>query len=78
MFKDTKNLPAPYRKQRYYTSDEVKRHNSANDCWISIFNDIYDLTNLIQENYSKYTEPIIKCAGTDISHWFSSETGDVF
>ena len=26
-----KDLPAPTRKHRYYTPDEVKLHNSAND-----------------------------------------------
>ena len=65
-----KDLPAPTRKHRYYTPDEVKLHNSANDCYVSIFHEVYDLTRFIQENYSPLMEPIIKAAGTDISHWF--------
>lgn len=68
------NLPAPYRQHRYYTPDEIKEHNTANDCFVSIFHEVYDLTNFIQENYSKLMEPLIKNAGTDISHWFDPET----
>ena len=71
-----KDLPAPSRKHRYYTPDEVKVHNSANDCYVSIFGNVYNLTNYIQENYSPLMEPIIKAAGTDISHWFDPETKD--
>lgn len=73
-----KNIPAPYKKRRYYTSEEVKVHDSSNDCWVSIFHEVYDLTDLIQTNYSKLVDPIIKCAGTDISHWFDTQTRDVY
>jgi hypothetical protein len=73
---DKKDLPAPVKKHRYYTPDEVKVHNTANDCYVSIFGNVYNLTNYIQENYSPLMEPIIKAAGTDISHWFDPETKD--
>jgi len=73
---DKKDLPAPVKKHRYYTPDEVKVHNTANDCYVSIFGIVYNLTNYIQENYSPLMEPIIKAAGTDISHWFDPETKD--
>ena len=72
-----KDLPAPIKHRRYYTPSEVKQHNTPNDCWIVIFNDVYDLTELIQKNYSKEIEPIIKSAGSDISHWFDKNTLDV-
>ena len=71
---DKKHLPAPTRPHRYYTPDEVKEHNTANDCYVSIFYEVFDLTKFIQENYSPLMEPLIKCAGTDISHWFDSTT----
>ena len=71
-----KDLPAPTRKHRYYTPDEVKLHNSANDCYVSIFYEVYDLTKFIQENYSSLMDPLIKAAGTDISHWFDPKTKD--
>ncbi len=72
-----KSYPAPYNKRRYYTPEEVKAHNTANDCWVSFFNEVYDLTDLVQKNYSKLVEPIIKSAGEDITHWFDHHTRDV-
>ncbi len=74
---NTKNIPAPYKKRRYYTPDEVKLHNTSNDCWVSIFYEVYDLTELIQKNYSNLVDPIIKCGGSDITHWFDVNTHDV-
>ena len=70
------NLPPPRKDHRYYTPDEVKAHNTANDCYVSIFYEVFDLTNFIQENYSSLMDPLIKAAGTDISHWFDPETKD--
>lgn len=43
-------LPKPYKKRRYYTPADVSTHNIPNDCWISLFNEIFDLTELIQKN----------------------------
>lgn len=71
-----KNIPAPSRKHRYFTPDEIKIHNMANDCYVSIFYEVFDLTHFIQENYSSLMDPIIKSAGTDISHWFDPITKD--
>lgn len=73
---DGKNLPSKYKRRRYYTNAEVKVHNTANDCWISIFYEVYDLTKLIQENYGHLVDPLIKAAGTDISSWFDPVTKD--
>ncbi len=74
---NTRDLPAPIKRRRYYTPTEVKSHNSANDCWVVIFDDVYNVTELVQKNYSKETEPIVKAAGTDISHWFDKHTREV-
>lgn len=74
---NSKNLPAPAKRRRYYTPDEVRSHNTANDCWVSIFNEVFDLTELIQNNYSKLIDPIVKEAGRDISNWFDPITKDV-
>lgn len=71
------NFPAPYKRRRYYTPQEVRQHNTANGCWVSFFNEVYDLTELIQKNYSSLIDPIIKRAGTDISDWFDPVTRDV-
>jgi len=74
---DNRNLPAQYKKRRYYTNTEVKVHNTANDCWISIFYEVFELTELIQQNYGPLVDPLIKAAGTDISSWFDPITKDV-
>lgn len=39
-----------YKKRRYYTPNDIGQHNTANDLWVSFFNDVYDLTELIQSN----------------------------
>jgi hypothetical protein len=62
---------------KYYTPEEVAIHNNADDCWISIYERIYDLTKLISENRGILADPIIKNAGSSISHWFKEDTGDV-
>jgi cytochrome b involved in lipid metabolism len=72
-----KDLPAPIKRRRYYTPTEVKAHNTSNDCWVVIFDEVYDITELVQKNYSKEVEPITKAAGTDISHWFDKQTKEV-
>ncbi len=72
-----KHLPKPYKLRRYYTPAEVKVHNNADDCWVTFFNNVYDLTPLIQENYGPLCEPIIKAAGGDITHWFDFKTKEV-
>lgn len=74
---DNKHFPPPIKSRRYYTPDEVRSHNTANDCWISIFNDVYDITKLVQNNYSRLVDPLIKEAGNDISHWFDASTKNV-
>ena len=35
---------------KYFTPDEVSMHNCAADCWVSIFENVYDLTTLLEEN----------------------------
>jgi cytochrome b involved in lipid metabolism len=74
---NNKHLPKPNKLRNFYTPAEVSLHNTADDCWVSFFHKVYDLTLLIQNNYSELCEPIIKSAGTDITHWFDSETKEV-
>lgn len=62
---------------KYYTPEEVRFHNCADDCWVSIFNQVYDISALIKENRGPLANPLIEAAGTSISHWFSDKTGDV-
>jgi hypothetical protein len=62
---------------RYFTPEEVALHCTADDCWVSIFDKVYDLTKLLEANRGFLSLPLIEAAGTSISHWFSVKTGDV-
>ena len=48
-YKDAKHLPKMFKLRRYYTSTEVAFHNTYNDCWVSFFNEVYDLTKLLSD-----------------------------
>lgn len=52
-------------------------HNCPTDCWVSIFDNVYDLTELLASNKGALCEPIIREAGRSVSHWFSQKTWDV-
>ena len=64
-------------KREYYTPNEVALHNCMEDCWVSIFGKVYDLSNFLADRKGPLAQPIIKFAGEDISHWFDEETGNV-
>ena len=44
---EAKHLPRPYKLRRYYTPTEVAKHTTADDCWISKFNKVFDVTLLL-------------------------------
>ena len=72
-----KNLPPPYLLRRYYLPQEVAEHCTKDDCWVTLFNMVFDLTKLIAENHeNSLCDPIVLAAGTDITHWFHPETRD--
>ena len=74
---ECKHLPAPYKMRRYYTPAEVEVHNTADNLWVSFFNRVYDLSELVQDNReSEECEPLISAAGSDITHWFDPKTRD--
>ena len=39
-----KSIGPNYRLRRYYLASEVAKHNKPDDCWISLFNQVFDLT----------------------------------
>ena len=45
--KNSTHLPKPFKIRNYYTPEEVSKHNTADDCWVSFFNEVYDITQLI-------------------------------
>lgn len=68
-------LPKPYKKRRYYNKTELNEHCTANDLWVCFFDDVYDLTPLVQANIeSPLVGPLVEAAGTDITHWFDYKT----
>jgi len=56
--------------KRYYAPVEVAAHSSPDDCWVSFHGSVYNLTELIKNNEGPLVQPVIKVAGSDISHWF--------
>ena len=59
-------------RHRYILPSEVAMHNTSDDCWVSFLDHVWDLTKLVQEHKNELSvQPIIKAAGTDISHWFN-------
>jgi Cytochrome b5-like Heme/Steroid binding domain len=72
-----KYLMKPYKKRSYYIPEDVMYHNTASDCWVSFFYEVYDLSTLLYEHKGDpLCWPIIQAAGTDISNWFDEETKD--
>ena len=65
------------KKRRYYTPNEVSMHNIAEDCWVSIFGKVYDLSAFLSKHEGPLAQPIVNFAGQDISSWFDEETGGV-
>ena len=73
--KNATHLPRPYKLRKFYTPEEVSKHCTADDCWVSFNNEVYDLTLLIQKNiHLETSKPLINAAGTDISHWLDEYT----
>jgi hypothetical protein len=71
----TKDLPPQYRIRRFYLPTEIGNHSTNDDCWVSLFNQVYDLSKLIAENFdSPLCDPIVIAAGADITHWFDPVT----
>ena len=65
----------------YYTAKEVSSHNKPSDLWVSFLGNVYDLSPVVSKQEKELEKglvfPLLKCAGTDISHWFDESTGDI-
>ena len=62
---------------RFYTLNEVQEHCSEDDAWVSANGKVLDLTKLLSRYRGTLTQPLVRVAGSDISHWFDHETGDL-
>ena len=74
----TKQVPKPFKIRRYYTPEEVALHNTADDCWLSFFGYVFDMTKLLtksrMDGQAELCVPIEAAAGTDITNWFDPIT----
>mmetsp|Transcript_13959 Transcript_13959/g.16681 ORF Transcript_13959/g.16681 Transcript_13959/m.16681 type:complete len:213 (-) Transcript_13959:116-754(-) len=62
----------------FFTASEVAQHNVEEDCWVSFFGKVYNLTKLAESNKGNILlKPILRFAGEDISHWFDEKTMEV-
>ena len=63
---------------KWILPSEVAMHNTSDDCWVSFLDHVWDLTKLVQAHKNELgVQPIIRAAGTDISHWFNPSTNDI-
>jgi cytochrome b involved in lipid metabolism len=51
----------------YYSAEQVARHNSADDCWVTLNHRVIDLTEFIAYHPGG-RQALVKSAGQDISH----------
>lgn len=54
------------------TIEEVSKHNSANDCWIIINNNVYNVTSFINQHPGG-AEKIINFCGKDATQAFATK-----
>ena len=66
--------PAP---KRFFTANEVREHCSEDDCWVSANGKVLNLSELVRRYRGVLAQPIVRVAGTDISHWFDTQTKDL-
>jgi hypothetical protein len=69
-------MSAPAGK-RFFTPQEVRQHCSEDDAWVSARGKVLDLTPLIARYRGTLTNPLVRVAGSDISHWFDPDTQDL-
>lgn len=62
---------------KYYTEEEISLHNHADDCWVTIAERVYNITDLVRANRGPLSVPLVEAGGTSISHWFNPKTGDL-
>lgn len=66
---------------RYYTPREVSVHSFEDDAYVSANGKVLDITPLIQQyqgtRFASLVQPLIRAAGTDISHWYDQKTMDL-
>lgn len=62
---------------KYFTAEEIAVHCTIDDCWVSVFDNVYNITELVAEHRGPLTDPFVKEAGSSISSWFDPVTRGV-
>ena len=63
---------------RFFTMNEVRSHCTEDDAWVAINGSVLDLTALIGKyRHGPLAAPLVRVAGTDITRWFDTTTGDL-
>ena len=52
-----------------YSIEQVSKHNTINDCWIVIYDEIYDITDFMKKEHSGGFVPL-SVAGRDATNIF--------
>ena len=54
----------------HYTLDEVSEHNTEEDAWIVVNNNVYDITDFLMKHPGGESV-LLQVAGTDASEYFN-------
>ena len=58
-----------------YSINEVKYHNTINDCWLIANKKVYNASDFLK-SHPAHTKRIMKYAGTDVTKDFNFHTQD--
>jgi cytochrome b involved in lipid metabolism len=61
-------------QQTEFTREELSKHNSKSDCWISIDNEVYDITAAVQDHL-RYKYPLDSWCGKEASEAWHNKDG---
>lgn len=59
-------------RNTYFLPEEVWSHKTSNDCWMTIYGLVKNVSGIIEEfgHDSDLVNPILREAGKDVSYWF--------
>lgn len=55
--------------EKYYTLEEIKKHNKKTDCWIIIDDNVLDVTKFL-EKHPAGVDIIVQNSGQDVTEYF--------